>query len=88
MEKSGKIHLLFKLNDIIFISERYKLISSKLHCLYTLFFSIYFKLTQRMRTRVIRKDINPEWNEDLTLSVTDPSEPVILVSLISFCYKR
>ncbi|KAH6763415.1 Calcium-dependent lipid-binding family protein [Perilla frutescens var. hirtella] len=34
--------------------------------------------TQRMKTRVIRKDINPEWNEDLTLSVTDPSQPVFL----------
>lgn len=35
---------------------------------------------QRMKTRVIRKDVNPEWNEDLTLSVTDPNEPVIVVS--------
>ncbi|XP_047149397.1 protein C2-DOMAIN ABA-RELATED 4 [Vigna umbellata] len=33
---------------------------------------------QRLKTRVIKKDINPEWNEDLTLSVTDPSAPVIL----------
>ncbi|KAL1554737.1 Protein C2-DOMAIN ABA-RELATED 4 [Salvia divinorum] len=32
--------------------------------------------TQRMKTRVIRKDVNPEWNEDLTLSVTDPEQPV------------
>ncbi|KAK6127745.1 hypothetical protein DH2020_038521 [Rehmannia glutinosa] len=34
---------------------------------------------QRLKTRVIRKDINPEWNEDLTLSVSDPSQPVFLV---------
>lgn len=34
---------------------------------------------QRMKTRVIRRDVNPEWNEDLTLSVIDPSEPVIVV---------
>ncbi|KAL3640724.1 Protein C2-DOMAIN ABA-RELATED 4 [Castilleja foliolosa] len=33
---------------------------------------------QRLKTRVIRKDINPEWNEDLTLSVSDPNEPVHL----------
>ncbi|XP_061354656.1 protein C2-DOMAIN ABA-RELATED 4-like [Gastrolobium bilobum] len=26
---------------------------------------------QKLKTRVIKKDINPEWNEDLTLSVTD-----------------
>ncbi|KAL6545533.1 Protein C2-DOMAIN ABA-RELATED 4 [Orobanche gracilis] len=33
---------------------------------------------QRLKTRVIRKDINPEWNEDLTLSVSDPNQPVSL----------
>lgn len=27
---------------------------------------------QKLRTRVIKKDVNPEWNEDLTLTVTDP----------------
>ncbi|KAK4354390.1 hypothetical protein RND71_026584 [Anisodus tanguticus] len=34
--------------------------------------------TQKLKTRVIKKDINPEWNEDLTLSVSDPSLPVKL----------
>ncbi|CAA0825510.1 Calcium-dependent lipid-binding (CaLB domain) family protein [Striga hermonthica] len=33
---------------------------------------------QRLKTRVIPKDINPEWNEDLTLSVSDPNKPVSL----------
>ncbi|PIN20552.1 putative Ca2+-dependent phospholipid-binding protein [Handroanthus impetiginosus] len=33
---------------------------------------------QRLKTRVIRKDINPEWNEDLTLSVSDPNHPIFL----------
>ncbi|XP_050376364.1 protein C2-DOMAIN ABA-RELATED 4 [Argentina anserina] len=33
---------------------------------------------QKLKTRVIKKDVNPEWNEDLTLSVTDPSIPVKL----------
>lgn len=32
-----------------------------------------------MKTRVIKKDVNPEWNEDLTLSVADPNIPVKLV---------
>lgn len=27
---------------------------------------------QKLKTRVIKKDVNPEWKEDLTLSVTDP----------------
>ncbi|GER32950.1 calcium-dependent lipid-binding family protein [Striga asiatica] len=35
-------------------------------------------MMQRLKTRVIRKDINPEWNEDLTLSVSDPSKPISL----------
>ncbi|KAK2439646.1 Protein C2-DOMAIN ABA-RELATED 4 [Trifolium repens] len=30
---------------------------------------------QKLKTRVIRKDVNPEWNEDLTLSVTEPVLP-------------
>ncbi|KAG6413716.1 hypothetical protein SASPL_126430 [Salvia splendens] len=34
--------------------------------------------TQRMKTRVIRKDVNPEWNEELTLSVTDTEQPVLV----------
>ncbi|MBA0744600.1 hypothetical protein Gogos_007215 [Gossypium gossypioides] len=33
---------------------------------------------QKLKTRVIKKDVNPEWNEDLTLSITDPSTPIRL----------
>ncbi|XP_059641846.1 protein C2-DOMAIN ABA-RELATED 4-like [Cornus florida] len=33
---------------------------------------------QKLKTRVIRKDVNPTWNEDLTLSVSDPNIPVHL----------
>ncbi|KAF5734561.1 ADP-ribosylation factor GTPase-activating protein AGD11 [Tripterygium wilfordii] len=33
---------------------------------------------QKLKTRVIKKDVNPEWNEDLTLSITDPNHPVKL----------
>ncbi|XP_030952861.1 protein C2-DOMAIN ABA-RELATED 4-like [Quercus lobata] len=31
---------------------------------------------QKLKTRVVKKNINPEWNEDLTLSVADPSLPI------------
>ncbi|KAK9021945.1 hypothetical protein V6N11_011907 [Hibiscus sabdariffa] len=31
---------------------------------------------QKLKTRIIKKDVNPEWNEDLTLSVMDPSVPI------------
>ncbi|XP_010274726.1 PREDICTED: protein C2-DOMAIN ABA-RELATED 5-like [Nelumbo nucifera] len=33
---------------------------------------------QKLKTRVVKKNINPEWNEDLTLSVSDPKLPVKL----------
>ncbi|KAL5079484.1 hypothetical protein RYX36_007905 [Vicia faba] len=31
---------------------------------------------QKLKTRVIKRDVNPEWNEDLTLSVIDPNHIV------------
>ncbi|WOL09237.1 GTPase activating protein 1-like isoform X2 [Canna indica] len=33
---------------------------------------------QKLKTRVIKRDTNPVWNEELTLSVEDPSLPVRL----------
>ncbi|KAI3430042.1 C2 domain-containing protein [Psidium guajava] len=33
---------------------------------------------QKVKTRVVRKNLNPEWNENLTLCVTDPDLPVKL----------
>ncbi|XP_059450751.1 protein C2-DOMAIN ABA-RELATED 4-like [Corylus avellana] len=33
---------------------------------------------QKLKTRVVKKNINPEWNEDLTLSIADPSVPIKL----------
>ncbi|KAG2715122.1 hypothetical protein I3843_03G066000 [Carya illinoinensis] len=33
---------------------------------------------QKLKTRVVKKNINPEWNEDLTLSITDPIIPINL----------
>lgn len=33
---------------------------------------------QKLKTRVIKKNVNPEWNEDLTLSIVDLSLPVKL----------
>ncbi|KAI8534568.1 hypothetical protein RHMOL_Rhmol10G0100400 [Rhododendron molle] len=31
---------------------------------------------QKLKTRVVKKNINPEWNEDLTLSIADPNLPI------------
>lgn len=33
---------------------------------------------QKLKTRVIKKDVNPVWNEDLTLSITDSNLPIHL----------
>ncbi|KAK3152904.1 hypothetical protein QOZ80_2BG0165110 [Eleusine coracana subsp. coracana] len=33
---------------------------------------------QRLKTRVIKKSTNPEWNEELTLSIEDPAVPIRL----------
>ncbi|KAI9160840.1 hypothetical protein LWI28_011973 [Acer negundo] len=33
---------------------------------------------QKLKTRVVKQNVNPEWNEDLTLSVADPSLPINL----------
>ncbi|XP_010916494.1 GTPase activating protein 1 [Elaeis guineensis] len=33
---------------------------------------------QKLKTRTIKRNTNPEWNEDLTLSVEDPTLPVRL----------
>ncbi|XP_010527744.1 PREDICTED: protein C2-DOMAIN ABA-RELATED 1-like [Tarenaya hassleriana] len=33
---------------------------------------------QKLKTRVVKKNVNPEWNEDLTLSVADPTLPVTI----------
>ncbi|GJM91059.1 hypothetical protein PR202_ga07395 [Eleusine coracana subsp. coracana] len=33
---------------------------------------------QKLKTRVIKKSTNPEWNEELTLSIEDPAVPIRL----------
>ncbi|XP_030452030.1 GTPase activating protein 1-like [Syzygium oleosum] len=33
---------------------------------------------QKLKTRVVRRNLNPEWNENLTLCVADPDLPVKL----------
>jgi hypothetical protein len=48
-----------------------------------LMFIIYF-LLQKLKTRVIKQNINPEWNDDLTLSIVDPKLPVLIVSILVF----
>ncbi|KAK9698727.1 hypothetical protein RND81_08G126800 [Saponaria officinalis] len=39
---------------------------------------------QKLRTRVIRRSLNPVWNEDLTLCITNPNEPVKLMGDAEF----
>lgn len=37
---------------------------------------------QKLKTNVMKKTVNPVWNEDLTLAVMDASAPIMLVSII------
>lgn len=41
-------------------------------------YSLYF---QKLKTSVKNNNVNPVWNEDLTLTVSDPIEPLKLVSI-------
>jgi len=41
----------------------------------------FFDIPQKLRTKVIKKNTNPEWNEELTLSIEDPAHPVKLVCI-------
>ncbi|KAL7114608.1 hypothetical protein ACP275_04G131500 [Erythranthe tilingii] len=34
---------------------------------------------QILKTRVVRKTVNPEWHDDLTVAVLDPSQPIYVV---------
>ncbi|XP_016439294.2 GTPase activating protein 1 [Nicotiana tabacum] len=34
---------------------------------------------QKLRTRVVKKNVNPEWNDDLTLCIAEPILPIKLI---------
>ena len=38
---------------------------------------------QKLKTRVVKKNVNPEWNDFLTLAVSEPNTPIKLVSVVS-----
>jgi hypothetical protein len=73
-------HNLFddQLNRKLCIVSLYKIYFLKIHSN-----MIFFFVLQRLKTHVIKKDVNPEWNEDLTLSITDPVLPFKLVNFSS-----
>ncbi|KAK9950073.1 hypothetical protein M0R45_005578 [Rubus argutus] len=33
---------------------------------------------QKLKTRVVKRSVNPEWNEQLTLSIADPNLPIVV----------
>ena len=37
------------------------------------------ELMQKLKTRVVKDNCNPEWNEELTLSIADTDVPINLV---------
>lgn len=38
-------------------------------------------LMQKVKTAVVKNTCNPEWNDELTLSITDPNIPILLVRI-------
>ncbi|KAL6586496.1 hypothetical protein OROMI_001484 [Orobanche minor] len=38
----------------------------------------YNFLQQKLKTRTVKKNLNPEWNEELTLSISDSNIPITL----------
>lgn len=43
---------------------------------------ILINLSQKLKTRGVENSCNPEWDDELTLGINDPNQPVILVSLV------
>lgn len=41
---------------------------------------ISINLLQKLKTRGVENSCNPEWNDELTLAINDPNQPVNLVS--------
>lgn len=39
-------------------------------------------MLQKLKTRVMKANVNPEWNESFNLSVYDSNAPIHLVSII------
>lgn len=41
------------------------------------------KLVQKVKTNVVKKNCNPEWCDEVSLSIKDLNDPIELVSNIS-----
>lgn len=41
---------------------------------------LIFELHQKLKSFTVKNNCNPEWNEELTLAIENPNEPVNLVS--------
>jgi Ca2+-dependent lipid-binding protein len=49
----------------------------------------YFPSLQNAKTKVVNRNLNPVWNEELMLSVPSPPQPLKLVSLCNNdCLRR
>lgn len=44
------------------------------------FSKFYVYNLQKLKSHVVKQSVNPEWDEDLTLSISDPNLPIKLVS--------
>jgi hypothetical protein len=55
---------------------------------YDLIPSHVLNISQKLKTRVVRKSVNPEWNDELTLSIEDPTLLIklVCVTLSFLCF--
>ncbi|KAL5827943.1 hypothetical protein ACOSQ3_019788 [Xanthoceras sorbifolium] len=44
--------------------------------------------TQKVKTGFVKRNCNPEWNEELTLSIKDPNDPITLMTASHLPYTR
>ena len=42
--------------------------------------SEFIFLLQKLKTKVVKQNVNPQWQEDLSFTVTDPNLPLTLVN--------
>jgi hypothetical protein len=79
-------YVFFKVTHFILVSDDYQFLSDIILLLnlptvqYT-FICFSYLSVQKVKTSVIKKTVNPVWNEDLTLAVRDAATPIKLVSI-------
>lgn len=65
--------------NLVLAAQTFHLVEMMIHLFLT-----YPFVGQKLKTSVKKHNVNPVWNEDLTLSVSEPIQPITIVC-ICFC---